>query len=95
MVHKYPFAGHLRYEPRMPRPTKGTQIGVRVESDLLTRIDDAIVKLRTAWHEPTRSDIVRACIIEALPRLEAQAERIAEATAGDAKPPPRARKRKP
>lgn len=62
----------------MPKPT---QIGIRLEDELVARLDALVPKLRTLWSEPTRSDIVRACILDALPRLEAQAQRIAAATA--------------
>lgn len=60
----------------MPRPFKGPQIGVRVEAPLLERIDALVEKLRTPWHEPTRSDVVRALCIEGLPLLEAKASKL-------------------
>mgnify|MGYP000844884338 CR=1 FL=1 len=65
--------------PGMGRPFKGPQIGVRVEAPLLDRIDALVIALRTPWHEPTRSDVVRACIIEGLPALEQKAGKLVAA----------------
>jgi metal-responsive CopG/Arc/MetJ family transcriptional regulator len=62
--------------PGMTRPYVGPQIGVRIEQNLLERVDALVLKLRTPWHEPTRSDVVRALIIEGLPALEAKAAKV-------------------
>ena len=66
--------------------TKQTQIAVRIEDEIVDRIDAMIRHARTMWNEPTRSDIVRACILAGLPIVEEQARRVAGAT-GAAKPP--------
>ncbi len=69
----------------MTRPYKGPQIGVRVEQALIDRIDALAAALATPWHAPTRSDVVRALVIEGLPLLEAKAARM---VAADLNAPP-------
>ncbi len=52
----------------------GIQIAVRLEPDLLKRIDAVAPKLSTEWRQASRSDVIRALIMKALPLLEAEGE---------------------
>lgn len=67
---------------------KPTQIAVRLEDELLQRIDAVIPKIRTLWHDPTRSDVVRAALLQGLPFIEKEAERLAAIQAGSVTAPP-------
>lgn len=59
---------------RMPKPA---QITVRVEEELIERIDAVVNLARTTLVEPRRSDIIRRCIEKGLPLVEAEAARSA------------------
>jgi hypothetical protein len=50
----------------------GIQIAVRIDADLLARIDAMVAKLSTDWRQASRSDVIRALCIKALPLLEAE-----------------------
>ena len=54
--------------------TAGIQIAVRLEPDLLKRIDAVAPKLSTEWRQASRSDVIRALIMKALPSLEAEGD---------------------
>ena len=71
----------------MPRRTaqKVTQVVVRLESGVLERIDAVIPKIATTWHEPTRSDVVRAALVAGLASIEAEAEKMAQSGIGKPK----------
>ena len=71
----------------MTRPYVGPQIGVRIEQSLLERVDALVLALRTPWNEPTRSDVVRACIIAGLPAIEAKAAKVQAADLMRNEPP--------
>ena len=71
-----------------PDGVRSTQIAVRLEDDLLGRIDAVIPKIRQLWHEPTRSDVVRAALLQGLPAIEAEAARLAAIAAEALAVPP-------
>ena len=62
---------------RHPGPPT-TQIAVRLEDELLEQIDAVAPMLKTPWSTPSRSDVIRACIVEGLPSVIEHAEGIAE-----------------
>lgn len=45
---------------------------MRLDSDTLSRVDALKDVLSTAWHEATRSDVLRAVIITGLQSMEAE-----------------------
>ena len=47
-------------------------VAVRFDAAMLTRIDGIVGALTTPWHRATRSDAIRALVVEALPILEAR-----------------------
>jgi metal-responsive CopG/Arc/MetJ family transcriptional regulator len=53
---------------------KPAQITVRVEEELLERIDAIVEQMRSPLLEPRRSDIIRACLERGLPLVEAEAK---------------------
>jgi hypothetical protein len=63
-----------------------TQVGFRLEDDLLEQIDALVPRLKTAWSTPSRSDVIRAAIVEGLPKLRAIADRMGEAAPEEHKP---------
>jgi len=63
----------------MARPS--AQTAVRLEQDLLDRIDALAVALSTEWNRVSRSDAMRAAILRGLPELEDEAKRVAVARA--------------
>jgi hypothetical protein len=48
----------------------GIQIAVRLDPELLARIDAIAPKLSTEAHEASRSDVIRALVKRALPLYE-------------------------
>ncbi|MBI5538013.1 MAG: hypothetical protein HY898_35145 [Deltaproteobacteria bacterium] len=50
----------------------GIQIAVRLEAELLARIDALAPKLSTDVHTANRSDVIRALVKKALPAYEAE-----------------------
>lgn len=52
----------------------GIQIAVRLEAELLARVDAVAPKLSTEWRHASRSDVIRALIVKALPLLEGEGE---------------------
>jgi hypothetical protein len=51
----------------MPPPH---HVSVRLDPEILARVDALAPAFSTEWHAATRSDIVRALILDALPRFE-------------------------
>jgi hypothetical protein len=45
-------------------------VSVRLDPEILARVDALAPAFSTEWHAATRSDIVRALILDALPRFE-------------------------
>ncbi len=43
---------------------------VRIGEDVQERLDALVPKLSTAWHEATRSDVLRAVLMRGLPLVE-------------------------
>lgn len=80
--HVRPLACNVGYWAHMP---KSAQITVRVEEELLDRIDAIVARMRTPLLEPRRSDIVRACLLKGLAAYEAEAARSASGHAGPRK----------
>jgi hypothetical protein len=52
----------------------GIQIAVRFERELLARIDAVAPKLSTDWRQASRSDVIRALVVKALPLFEGEGE---------------------
>ena len=65
--------------PVMARPS--AQTAVRLEQELLDRIDRLSEKLSTPWAKVSRSDTMRADMLAGLPILEDEAERVSAARA--------------
>ena len=77
----------------MARPS--AQTAVRLEQELLDRIDALAVSLSTEWNRVSRSDAMRACILRGLPALEDEAQRVGQArVAVPAAPEPKGKGRK-
>jgi hypothetical protein len=57
----------------MPRKYIGPQIAVRIEPELLARIDALIPAFATAVHEPTRAEVVRGAVLKGIGLLEQEA----------------------
>jgi predicted DNA-binding protein len=72
-------AGNAASQPALGyRPTmaKGYQFALRLEDDLLQKLDALIPRLSTPWHQATRSDVIRAAIEVGLPVLADMADRM-------------------
>lgn len=55
----------------MASMTAGIQIAIRVDPELLARVDALAEKMSTSWRKASRSDALRACVIAGLPAVEA------------------------
>ena len=53
-----------------PAQTGGAQCAVRLENEVVARLDKLAVKLSRPGLQLTRADAIRICLAEALPRLE-------------------------
>jgi predicted DNA-binding protein len=69
----------------MAKPS--AQTAVRLEQELLDRIDALAENLSTEWNRVSRSDAMRAAILRGLPDLEAEAERVKAARLAVGKKP--------
>ena len=63
------------------------QFAIRLDDDLLDRIDALVPKLSTPWHEATRTDVIRACLLEGLPKIEQMASKLSVTGAHPTAPP--------
>lgn len=52
------------------------QFAIRIDDDMLARVDALVPKLKTPWHEATRTDVLRAAIEQGLPILEDMGEHM-------------------
>jgi hypothetical protein len=60
--------------PRTGPPTKTSphHVAVRIDAELLARIDALVDGLSSRWHRATRSDALRLVMIEGLRTIEAR-----------------------
>ena len=56
--------------PRRPSPTPKDHVAVRLEHEVIARIDALAGPLSTEWHKATRSDALRAVILRGIARME-------------------------
>ena len=68
------------------RVAKSAQIAVRLEEDVIAKLDALAARLSTTWHQANRSDMVRAAIVEGIPVLERMAAAQASPVAPSEKP---------
>lgn len=47
-------------------------VAVRLEPEAVARVDALIPRFTTPWRRATRSEVLRACILDALERFEVQ-----------------------
>lgn len=67
--------------------TPGTQMAMRLDNDLLARIDALAATLSTAYQKTSRSEAIRMALLMGLPLAEAEAARVAAARGGSSVEP--------
>lgn len=56
--------------PKKEKEPAGAQCAVRLENEVIARLDKLAAKLSRPGLQLTRADAIRICLAEALPRLE-------------------------
>jgi len=60
---------------RSEKKKAGEHVAVRLEAEDIARVEALRARLGTAWHQATRSDVLRAAILKGLEVIENEAPR--------------------